>query len=77
MKVRKLKIINRSQSCDFRIYKYNAGVVVGLDVSSMWKIIIVFLKHALLLYSCGVNFYNTGVVTRDRRIESWRQSYDL
>jgi hypothetical protein len=24
-----------------------------------------------------VNFYNAGVVTRDRRIGSWTQSYDL
>jgi hypothetical protein len=29
-----------------------------------------------MLLSCVVNFYSAGIVTRDRKIGSWTQSYN-
>jgi hypothetical protein len=34
------------------------------------------MRHAIIAINSAVNFYNAGVVTRDRRIGSWGRCYD-
>jgi hypothetical protein len=65
----KLNRISWIQSYDFWMYSYNASVVVGWSVFTSEKII--FILKSRYAVRRVINFYNSGVVTRDRRIGSW------
>jgi hypothetical protein len=67
----------RIQSYYFRIYSYNASVVWRCSRLERFNIgeksfFILETRHAI---NSAVNFYNAGVVTRDRRIGSRIQSF--
>jgi hypothetical protein len=51
---------------------HNASAVVGCSVFIVGKII--YILKTPCATRCAVNFYNAGVVTRDRRIGSWSHS---
>jgi hypothetical protein len=60
-----------SQSHDFGIYNYNSSIAAGQSVLQQGKKSSKKLKSSKLHFCCVVNFFNTGVVTWDRRIGPW------